>query len=299
MQNGPNLDTKNSNFNSFENGQQLSNEFSSHDVVSNQRQDPPANQDFPIFENNSPPQNTKNISFRKKFDQNPQPQYQQEGLPEIYARSEFFNFYGVLNFKVRKYNRRLMRQAFEDIFERSVDFESRIKVFACGQLIKKDRFFMDLDRLKNEVNRRNFIRKNTIFKLYHALNMKRSEVFHAFRFNRDHPLHPEDIDYDDRYERGMSQIFIIFEFELQPNLNLEWTYLICSSARIDLFWVLDLEWLFRSDFFFKFIRLNLLKLFIDWSYTFDLWSYILKLKSFILNWKARNGVRFRNFVIDR
>lgn len=214
MQNGPNLNSKNSNFNSFENGQQLSNEFSSQDVLSNQRQDPPANQDFPLFQNNSPPQNTKNLSFRKKFNPKSQPHYQQEGLPEIYARSEFFNFYGVLNFKVRKYNRRLVRQAFEDIFQRSVDFESRIKVFACGQLIKKDRFFLDLDRLKNEVNRRNFIRKNTIFKLYHAQNMKRSEVFHAFRFNRDHPVHPEDLEYDDRYERDLSQIFIIFEFEL-------------------------------------------------------------------------------------
>lgn len=200
QENEQNTDTKNSNFNSFENGQQMSQQFSSRNQADTRKalDDP----QFEIFNQERP----KNLSFRKKFAQNQSEGYEIEGIPEAYSRPEFFNFYGVLNFKVRKYNRKLLKEAFEEIFERSVDFESRLKVFACGQLIKKDRFFMDLERLKNEVNRRNFIRKNTIFKLFHAQNMKRSEVLHAMRFNRENPMRPEEIEYNLGYNQNKSKL---------------------------------------------------------------------------------------------
>lgn len=126
---------------------------------------------FPTFQQSRPFVNSgidpNSLSFRKKggvpqrFPENPK-----------YSSSEFFNFYGVLNFKVKKFNKSLLKEAFDEIYERACDVESKHRMLAYGTLVKKDNTLLHLSRLATEVNRRFNIRNQTLFRMTKGLSGK-------------------------------------------------------------------------------------------------------------------------------
>jgi hypothetical protein len=148
---------------------------------------------FPTFQQNRNYPNNKinenTLSFRKKmssgnhsFPSNPK-----------YASSEFFNFYGVLNFKVKKFNKVLLREAFSNIYDRACDVESHQRMFAFGTLVKKDNSLLQLSRLATEVNRRFNIRNQNLFRMTKGLNSKAKiclrmlKLFRKGNFQRPSP----------------------------------------------------------------------------------------------------------------
>lgn len=140
---------------------------------------------FPTFQNDeyimSNEEQKKSLSFGKKF-QNNQVNYFEGN--SLYNRSEFFNFYGVLNFKVRKYNKRLLAEAFERIFETACDIESKMRIFVFGTLVKKDNLIHHLARLSTEINRRFNIKNQCLFKMCKNLNIKKKICLRMFKLMR-------------------------------------------------------------------------------------------------------------------
>jgi hypothetical protein len=120
------------------------------------------------------------ISFRKK---NPE---LSQGFPSNpkYASSEFFNFYGVLNFKVKKFNKGLLKEAFDHIFERACDAESRHRMLAFGTLVKKDNTLLQLNRLATEVNRRYNIKNQNLFRMSKGVTNKAKACLRMLRLFR-------------------------------------------------------------------------------------------------------------------
>ena len=97
-----------------------------------------------------------------------------------YTRPEFFNFYGVLNFKVRKYNKSRVSKAFDLIYERACDVDSKIRLFAFASLLKKDHVLLQLARLGTEVNRRFNAKNQNLFRMSKSLNTKKKICMRMF-----------------------------------------------------------------------------------------------------------------------
>lgn len=146
------------------------------------------------------------LSFRKKmaptnnrFPSNPK-----------YASSEFFNFYGVLNFKVKKFNKFLIKEAFDLIYDRACDMESRHRMFAYGTLVRKDNCLLQLSRLATEVNRRFNIRNQNLFRMAKGLTSKAKiclrmlKLFRKGQFSRGSPRNIEE------HPRFIGTFYIIF-----------------------------------------------------------------------------------------
>ena len=91
------------------------------------------------------------------------------------------NFFGVLNFKIKRHNKKLIEYAFENLFNKAVKVESRLHVYAFGSILKKDLLFDNLKRLSTEVNRRYNIKNQFIFKFSKSLNTKKKKCLKILR----------------------------------------------------------------------------------------------------------------------
>jgi hypothetical protein len=98
-----------------------------------------------------------------------------------FDKSELLNFFGVLNFKIKRYNKKILLEAFDKIFDVAAKKDARMKVFAFGSIIRKDLVFDHLERMKIEVNRRVHIKNHFVFKIAKSLNTKKKKVFKVFR----------------------------------------------------------------------------------------------------------------------
>lgn len=153
------------------------------------------------------------ISFRKKMEKT----QQNFPLNSKYTSSEFFNFYGVLNFKVKKFNKGVVRDAFESIFDRACNVESRHRMLAFGMLVRKDNVLLNLNRLSTEVNRRFNIRNQNLFRISKGLKNKAKICLRMLKLFRTGELrharrtpHKEQPSYAGR----ISQRRKMFELEL-------------------------------------------------------------------------------------
>lgn len=120
------------------------------------------------------------ISFRKKMSNT----NQRFPSNPMYTSSEFFNFYGVLNFKVKKFNKGLLKDAFDLIFERACDVEGRHRMLAFGTLVKKDHTLLQLNRLATEVNRRFNIKNQNLFRMSKGITNKAKICLRMLRLFR-------------------------------------------------------------------------------------------------------------------
>ena len=125
--------------------------------------------------------NPNSMSFRKKIDSSNRVQLPSNSK---YTSPEFFNFYGVLNFKVRKFNKVQLNEAFNNIFERACNVESRHRMLAFGTLVKKDHCLLQLSRLATEVNRRFNIKNQNLFRIAKKLMNKAKICLRMLRLFR-------------------------------------------------------------------------------------------------------------------
>lgn len=98
-----------------------------------------------------------------------------------FNRSELLNFFAVLNFKIKRYNKKLLTETFDRIFDRAACVDAKMQLFAFGSIIRKDLLFDHLDRVATEVNRRFNIKNHFVFKIAKSLNTKKKKVFRIFR----------------------------------------------------------------------------------------------------------------------
>lgn len=111
----------------------------------------------------------RNPSLKNKYD----PAYQ-EGLEDAAGtRVEMLNFLGVLNFKIQKYNRKLIEKSFDWLFQKAVTEELIDKLRKLGQEMKKERMLAFLAKLGVESNRRMHLRNHSIFRLSKAMLTKK------------------------------------------------------------------------------------------------------------------------------
>ena len=94
---------------------------------------------------------------------------------------ELINFFGVLNFKIQKYNKKLKFKSFDNIFQRAVSEELKAKLRVLGRDTKKDNFLLSLAKLSVEVNRRLHLKNHTIYKMNKGMILKRKLVLRIFR----------------------------------------------------------------------------------------------------------------------
>ena len=83
-----------------------------------------------------------------------------------------FNFFGVLNFKIRKYNMGKMREAFWMIKNKSRQEYFHLLLKSTALFASKDNVILQVVKLSIEVNRRNNIRNQTVFKLSRYLTAR-------------------------------------------------------------------------------------------------------------------------------
>jgi hypothetical protein len=152
-----------------------SNQFNelSPDFISNQKpDDPPSFEQIQIRMGNNMSFGANN-SFKHQF-----PNKKESTLDH----TELLNFFGVLNFKIKRYNRKMLLSAFDNIFNRVACMDAQMQMFAFGNIIKKDLFFDHLDRVATEVNRRYNIKNQIIFKIAKNFNTKKKKVLKALRY---------------------------------------------------------------------------------------------------------------------
>lgn len=94
-------------------------------------------------------------------------------------KEDLFNFFGVLNFKIKKYNRSQMHEAFYLLQEKSRDEYFHLLLKSTGLFASKDNLILQMVKLGIEVNRRNNIRNQTVFKMSRFLN---NRLKHIMRF---------------------------------------------------------------------------------------------------------------------
>ena len=154
------------------------------------------------------------MSFRKKTGSQ---QNARLPLNSMYSSPEFFNFYGVLNFKVKKFNKVLLNEAFGNIYERACDVESRHRMLAFGTLIKKDYSLLQLSRLATEVNRRYNIKNQNLFRITKGLMNKAKICLRMLRmFRTGHPQRQSPMGNNNHYMgRLFGNFSIIFTFRLK------------------------------------------------------------------------------------
>lgn len=194
-----------------------------------------ANPRFPTFHQNNHFANVNakpdTLSFRKKlsssnhnFPTNPK-----------YASSEFFNFYGVLNFKVKKFNKVLLREAFANIYDRACDVESHQRMFAFGTIVKKDHSLLQLSRLATEVNRRFNIRNQNLFRMTKGLNTKAKNCLRILRlFRKGNFKRPTPRNFGD-HQSYIGMLFLkIFNFlkNIYNNFHLKYNFLTINNGKI-------------------------------------------------------------------
>lgn len=119
-----------------------------------------------------------NMSFGVK---NPLQNQFHQNKESHFDQGELLNFFGVLNFKIKRYNKKLLLNAFDMIFNRVASMDAKMQVFAFGNIIKKDLFFDHMNRIATEVNRRYNIKNQFIFKIAKSLNTKKKKMLKMLR----------------------------------------------------------------------------------------------------------------------
>lgn len=99
----------------------------------------------------------------------------------ILEKTELLNFFGVLNFRVKKYNKNLLEKAFDCIYNKYLEKESKLQMLAFGCLVKKDKFLLDLERLSKEVIRRANSKQESIFRINKVFNSKKKYCLNMIR----------------------------------------------------------------------------------------------------------------------
>lgn len=77
----------------------------------------------------------------------------------------FFNFFGVLNFKIRKANKKMMNEAFSYIYDYSNDSFKKDLLVDKAHALRKKFIKQDIKNLAIAVNRRNYLKKVSVFKI--------------------------------------------------------------------------------------------------------------------------------------
>ena len=98
--------------------------------------------------------------------------------PGTRQKEDLFNFFGVLNFKIRKYNKQKLRESFWMIMNRSRDEYFHLLLKSTALFASKDDFILQIVKLSIEANRRNNIRNQTVFKMSTSLNIRLKSVLH-------------------------------------------------------------------------------------------------------------------------
>lgn len=125
----------------------------------------------------------RNPSLKNNYD----PGYQMTLDEGKGHRVEMLNFLGVLNFKVQKYNRKLIEKSFDLMFEEAVTEELLDRLRKLGQEVNKERMLGFLAKLGVETNRRMHIRNHAIFRLSKAILNKKKWSFALLRSRSGNP----------------------------------------------------------------------------------------------------------------
>lgn len=107
-------------------------------------------------------------------DREEQPEYVYRNYDS--AEEDLFNFFGVLNFQVKKLNQRHLRDAFYKICDSSRDEYCNLLLQSTAQFLFRDSFVWDLSKLSIEVNRRDNLRQQAVFKMMRACGMRLKRV---------------------------------------------------------------------------------------------------------------------------
>ena len=163
----------------MDSGHQGSEEFTENPTLNFKNSRFPTFQQEQNFRKSGHQQNS--MSFRKKVGSQTNAHLP---LNSMYSSPEFFNFYGVLNFKVKKFNKVLLNEAFGNIYERACEVESRHRMLAFGTIMKKDYFLLQMSRLATEVNRRYNIKNQNLFRITKGLMNKAKICLRMLRMFR-------------------------------------------------------------------------------------------------------------------
>lgn len=77
----------------------------------------------------------------------------------------FFNLFGVLNFKIRKSNKKMIKEAFWFINNYSNSSNKKELLMGIANALKKKFIKQDIKNLAIIINRRNYLKKVFIFKI--------------------------------------------------------------------------------------------------------------------------------------
>lgn len=119
-----------------------------------------------------------------------------------------FNFFGVLNFKLKKYNKSHLREAFEAIKDKSKDKYFHLLLKSTAMFLSKDNLILQLVKASIEVNRRNNIRNQTVFKMSRFLNLELKNVLRILTLNAKQ-RQPKSYRRDPGYYSGWDLTYLI------------------------------------------------------------------------------------------
>lgn len=133
--------------------------------------------------------------------------------PEDKEKEDLFNFFGVLNFKIKKYNRDLMNQGFYEIKDKSRQEYFHLLLKSTALLASKDNIILQLVKLSIEANRRNNIRQQTVFKMSRYLNIRLKHILRILQmFSRSRARNYRNYHQQSYYSGSKSYIFYRFHY---------------------------------------------------------------------------------------
>lgn len=86
---------------------------------------------------------------------------------------DMLNFLGILNFKVKKYNKKVVEKSFDLLFQKAVTDELFDRLRNLAFELKKEQFFFALAKMGIETNRRANIKSQTVYRLSKTLFLKK------------------------------------------------------------------------------------------------------------------------------
>lgn len=124
--------------------------------------------------------------------------------PMLRKKEDLFNFFGVLNFKIRRFNRNIMQRSFIAIEETARDKYFQLLLKSTALITFRDFFIAQVHDLSIEVNRRNNLKHQTMFKMSKNINGEMKMCLKVLRlFNRKAGLYKHDkFGYENKMRSG-------------------------------------------------------------------------------------------------
>ena len=137
----------------------------------------------------------KNSAMKNNYD----PSFQMGFEDNKQISMQMLNFLGVLNFKIQKYNKKLIDQSFDQLIHKAVTEEFFHILRNMARELKKEKFFVSIAKLGVETNRRMHIRNHSLYKLNKALLIKKKWCLQVLKngLNGDSVFDPNQVNMGD------------------------------------------------------------------------------------------------------